>query len=157
MRELYEYRTRLIERLIAAASEFRSGCLAVKDAFMPLEEGGWNVHQVAAHTRDVNGLVYGRRARRTAVEDNPEFPGFDGGKYMAEHYSAGEPLPEIVDGLVKDVENLAEMLRDLPPEAWARGSRHAMLGRGITLQTWVEKDLAHLEEHLAALRKVTKV
>lgn len=153
MRELREYRTNLIHRLVESAHEFRDECLAAKDAFVPLEPGGWNIHQIAVHTRDVNRLVYGARARRTAAEDNPEFQNFDGEAYMAAHYSAGEPLEEIVDGLAGEVESLAGMLRELLPEAWARQSSHAMLGRGLTLQSWVEKDLAHIREHLESIRK----
>jgi uncharacterized damage-inducible protein DinB len=152
MRELLEYRTSLIDRLVDAAHEFHTECLAAEDTHAPLAAGGWNIHQLAAHVRDVDQLAYGLRARRTAVEDNPEFQNFDGDAYMAEHYSASEPLNEILDGLVKHVESLAEMLRILPSEAWARESRHAMLGKGFTLQSWVEKDLAHIMEHLQSIK-----
>jgi hypothetical protein len=152
MRELREYRTALIGRLVDMAQEFRVACLAARDAFAPLEPGGWSIHQIAVHTRDVDRLVYGARVRRTAAEENPEFENFDGEAYMAEHYTAGEPLGEILDELVKNVENLAELLGSLPAEAWARVSRHVMLGRGLTLQAWVEKDLAHMEEHLKEVR-----
>lgn len=153
MKELNEYRTKLLDRLVAAAREFREACLAVPDAFAPLDESGWNAHQVAAHTRDVNRLVYGLRARRTAEEENPEFPNFDGDAYMAENYNAQESLSELLDGLVTEVEALAGMLRELPAEAWSRQSRHATLGGGFTLQTWVERDLAHIEEHLGTVKK----
>lgn len=152
MRELKEYRTNLINRLVGAAHEFRAACLAVKDAYAPLEPGGWNIHQIAAHTRDVDKLVYGWRARKTAEETNPEFQNFDGEAYMAKHYIREEPLKNILDEFVGQVESLAEMLREMPPEMWARESSHVMLGRGITLQTWVEKDLAHIEEHLKTVR-----
>ena len=153
MKELMEYRAKLIERLIEAADEFRTMCLAVRDVFAPLEEGGWNVHQLAAHTRDVDQLVYGARARRTAGETNPEFQSFDGETYMAQHYSATEPLKDILDGLVENVDSLAHMLRELPVEAWSRESRHATLGHGFTLQTWVERDLAHIREHTDAVKQ----
>jgi hypothetical protein len=157
MKELIEYRTKLIARLVEAAHEFRAECLAVPDVTMPLENGGWTVHQIAAHARDVDRLVYGLRARRTAAEDNPDFQNFDGEEYMAEHYSKNEPLSKIVDDLVEQAEGLAGELRALPSEAWARLSSHVMLGQGLTLQTWVEKDLAHIEEHLQTLRKIKKV
>jgi hypothetical protein len=107
-------------------------------------------HQIAVHTRDVNELVYGMRARRTAEEENPEFQNFDGDAYMAEHYNPGEPLKELLDGFVANVEALAGMLRELPVEAWSRTSRHTTFGSGFTLQTWVERDLAHIQEHLKA-------
>ncbi len=152
MKELLEYREKLVMNLLAAAKNFRAECFAVKDASAPLEEGGWNTHQVAAHTRDVDQLVYGLRARRTATEDNPEFQSFDGDKYTAEHYNANEPLTEMLDGFVANVEALVALLRDLPAEAWARESRHATLGSGFTLQTWVERNLTHIEEHMTAVK-----
>jgi len=153
MKELKEYRAQLINRLTAAAKDFQAACLAVKDPFAPLEEGGWNVHQVAAHTRDVDKLVYGWRAQRTAREDNPEFQSFDGDAYTRDHYSANESLPEMLDGFIQNIEALVETLRALPPEAWSRVSRHAKLGNGLTLQSWVERDLAHIEEHLETVKK----
>jgi hypothetical protein len=70
---------------------------------------------------------------------------------MTAHYSASEPLNEIVDELVKNVEDLAQLLRNLPPQAWSRESRHVTLGRGFTLQIWVERDLAHIDEHLKTI------
>ena len=153
MEELLEYRTSLIDTLVQAAHEFRIECLAVKDMLAPLEENGWSVHQIAAHTRDIDKLVYGSRARRTAVEYDPEFQNFDGDAYMTERYSASEPLNEILDELVENVEGLAQMLRGLPAEAWSRQSRHVMLGHGFTLQAWVERDLAHIQEHLETVRQ----
>jgi hypothetical protein len=143
----------LIGKLAAAAKDFRAACLAVKDPHAPLEEGGWNVHQVAVHTRDVDKLVYGLRARRTALEDNPEFQNFDGDAYMAGHYDVDESLDAMLNGLVESVESLAENLRSLPTEAWSRESRHATLGSGFTLQTWVERNLAHIQEHLETVQK----
>lgn len=153
MKELNEYRTHLIDKLTAAAKDFQAACLTVKDPFASLDEGGWNVHQLAAHTRDVDKLVYGMRAQKTAQEDNPEFQNFDGDAYTREHYSADESLPALLDEFVQNIETLAGILRALPPEAWSRVSRHAKLGNGFTLQTWVERALAHIEEHLETVQK----
>jgi hypothetical protein len=44
------------------------------------------------------------------------------------------------------------ILGRLPAEAWSRESRHATFGGGFTLQTWVERDLAHIEEHLKVVQ-----
>ena len=153
MKELNEYRARLLQKLVSITKEFRNTCLAVKDPSAPLDKGGWNVHQIATHARDVNKLVYGMRAQRTAQEDNPEFQNFDGDAYMTAHYDANEPLNELLDGFVASVEALAKFLGELPVESWSRESRHATFGGGFTLQTWVERDLAHIEEHLKAVRK----
>jgi DinB family protein len=153
MKELTEYHMLLLNKLITTAKDFQTACLAVKDPFAPLEEGSWNVHQVAAHTRDVNQFVYGLRAQRTATEDNPEFESFDGDAYTRDHYSANESLQTILAGFVQNVEALVVVLRALPPEGWSRVSRHVKLGSGFTLQSWVERDLAHIEEHLETVQK----
>lgn len=153
MKELDEYRRSLVNRFLRVTDEFCNACLAVQDTYAPLLDGSWNVHQLAVHVRDVDKLVYGARARRTANEDNPEFQNFDGEAYMAEHYSASEPLDQILDELRGNAESLASLLRQLPPEAWSRESRHATFGKGFTLQTWVERDLAHIVEHLEVIQK----
>ncbi len=152
MEELIHYRRQLLDRLIVEAGEFRRACLAVKDPLASVQ-GGWNVHQLAAHTRDVDREVYGLRSRRTIREENPEFQNFDGDRYMAEHYHPGEPLQSILDELVAGVEGLVAELRNLPAEAWKRESRHATQGSGLTLQLWVERDLGHIREHLATVKK----
>ena len=152
MKELIEYRKSLINKLVNSANEFRAECLKTNDPFAPLTSAGWNVHQIAVHIRDVDKLVYGVRARRTAVESNPEFTSFDGDAYMTEHYSAEEPLDQLLDGFVDNIAALAQMLRELPNESWSRESRHATLGHGFTLQSWVERNLAHIEEHLESVK-----
>lgn len=155
MKELIEYRKHLVNKLEAVTKEFRDACLSVTDPFAPLGEDGWNVHQIAAHTRDVNDLVYGLRAKRTAQEDDPEFQNFDGTAYMTANYDKNESLDELLDGFVKNVETLADLLKTLPAEAWSRESRHVTFGGGFTLQTWVERDLTHIEEHLKNIKEHT--
>ena len=66
MKELLEYRKQLVARLVSASEEFRDACLAVNDPFAPMQDG-WNTHQIAAHTRVVDKLVYGLRAQQTAT------------------------------------------------------------------------------------------
>ena len=153
MKELQEYRKQLMDNLEASAKEFRAVCLAVKNPYSPIEEGGWNVYQLAAHTRDVDKLVYGMRVRHTLEEDNPQFDNFDGDAYMAEHYDAQENLGSLLDGFVLSVSSLVNTLRSLPGGAWRRESRHLIQGSGLTLQTWVERDLGHIKEHLESVKK----
>jgi hypothetical protein len=153
MKELEEYRKSLMEKLEDAAKAFRTECLTAQDPYASLQKENWNIHQIAVHTRDVDKLIYGLRARRTALEDNPEFPNFNGEAYMAEHYNAKEPLNELLNDFVENVQALIELLRALPAKAWSRVSSHSKLGSGLTLQSWVEKDLAHIEEHLETVRK----
>jgi hypothetical protein len=153
MKELIEYRVKLVARLGEVAQEFRATCKAVNDPFAKVE-GEWTLHQIAWHTRDVEKLVYGARIVQTLNEDNPEFKNFDADEWMAAHYNQKESLTEILDEFIKNVEDLCKTLRDLPQEAWSRESKHDALGNGLTLQLWVERSMAHIVEHLQAVKNV---
>ena len=150
--ELLSYRSQLIERLGSTAKEFSEACLAVSDPYAPVEADGWNAHQLAAHARDVQIHVYGARARRTVNEEKPVFPNFDGDAWNAEHYQAGEPIGKIVDEFLADVRKIIPWLEELPLSAWSRPAATRCMER-FTMQTWVERMLAHIEEHLATLQK----
>ena len=153
MKELLEYRVKMIVRLDEAAREFRIACEAVSDPLAKVE-GGWTLHQIASHIRDTEKLVYSSRIYRTLNEDNPEFKNFDADEWMTAHYDQQEPLTHILDEFIKNVDELCKTLRDLPQEAWSRQSRHETMGGGLALQLWVERSLAHIEEHLQAVKKV---
>lgn len=153
MNQLLEYRLKLVGQLESAAEEFRQACMKVDEPFKALDEGSWNAHQVAAHTRDVEERVYGLRIRRTVEEDQPVFQNFDGDAWMAENYNPDEPLASILDELSASVKKTVSLLRELPPEAWSRESGHEIYGDGFTLQTWVERGLAHIREHADALKE----
>lgn len=148
MEQLLEYRQHLLERYEEAAREFREAVETVDSPKVPREADGWNVHQIAAHTRDVERMIYGLRVRRSLEEENPLFENFDGDAWMAEHYNTDEPLASILDELADSVRTNVARLKRLPPEAWTRPSRHETYGGGFTVQTWVERGLAHIEEHL---------
>jgi hypothetical protein len=153
MKELFEYRQKMIQRLGKAVQEFCDACRAVSDPFTKIEDG-WNVHQIASHTRDVDKLVYGARIERTLKEDNPEFKNFDADEWMAAYYNPQEPLGKILDEFANHVDDLRKMLEGQPQEVWSRESRHPELGGGLTLQLWVERSLAHIEEHLSAVKRL---
>jgi hypothetical protein len=150
MKELLEYRVFLVNRLRQAAAEF---C----EAFETLDpatklSGEWTIHQIAAHIRDLNRLVYDARARRTIEDENPLFENFDPEAWMLSHYEPDEPMKKILDEFKTSVNDLCEMLSVLPVEAWSRESRHEIIGDRLTLQLWVERGLAHIEDHLAEIK-----
>lgn len=150
--ELHDYRKRLIDQIGLSADAFCAACRAVAEPFEPVEVGGWNTHQIAAHVRDVDAQVYGMRIRRSAAEDNPLFPNFDQDVWIAGHYHPEEPLETILGELSTSITSLVDMLRALPDPAWSRPSRHETNG-DFVLQTWVERALAHLKEHLETAEK----
>ena len=152
MKELLEYREKMITRLADAAQEFCSACRAFDDPFTKVE-GEWTAHQIASHTRDVDKMIYGARIRQTLNEENPEFKSFDADAWMAEHYKKDEPLENILSDFSANMDDLCTILQSMPRTAWSRESRHETMGGGLTLQLWVERSLAHIEEHLLALKK----
>lgn len=152
MKELLEYREKLVARMLEAAEEFRAACQSYKEPFTKVE-GEWTVHQIASHTRDVDKFVYGERIRRTLNEHNPEFEGFDADAWMAEHYDKDEPLENILNDLSASTTDLVNILKTMPIEGWSRVGTHKESGSGKTLQLWVERNLRHVEEHLKTVKK----
>jgi len=151
--ELHDYRQRLIDEIAVSAKTFCAACRAVAEPFEPVEAGGWNTHQIAAHVRDVDAHAYGMRIRRSVAEDNPLFPNFDQEAWWAAgHYHPEEPLESILGEITTSITSLVQMLRSLPDPAWSRPSRHETNG-DFVMQTWVERALAHLKEHLETVRK----
>ncbi|MBL8102963.1 MAG: DinB family protein [Anaerolineales bacterium] len=155
MKELLEYREKLIARIEEAAQEFCAACESFGDPFS-IVEGEWTVHQIASHTRDVDKMVYGERIRRALNEENPEFKSFDADAWMAANYSRDEPLAKIVNDFETSIQSLCKSLQSMPREAWSRESRHETMGGELTLQLWVERNLAHIEEHLLTLKNAQK-
>lgn len=152
MKELLEYRIKMIERLGKAAQEFRLACEAIDDPYEKME-GEWTLHQLASHTRDVDKFVYGVRIRRTIAENNPEFTSFDADEWMSKNYNKEESLAGILAEFTASIEEVCGSLSEQPQEAWSRESRHETMGEGLALQLWVERSLAHIEEHLLTLKK----
>ena len=151
MKELIEYREKMIARLGQAAQEFCDACKVFGDPFTKVE-GEWTLHQIASHTRDVEKLVYGERIHQTLNVDNPVFKSFDADTWMETHYNKDEPLADILSEFASNVERLCKTLKELPQPAWSRESRHDTMGGELTMQLWVERSLAHIEEHLQTIK-----
>lgn len=152
MKELMEYRVKLVDRLREAAGEFCEAGQSIPDPDR-IVEGEWTIHQIISHTRDVEKNVYGMRIRRTLNEENPTFKNFEADDWMKVEYRKDEPLTAILGEFSASVEELCQMLGTLPTEAWSRLSRHESLSGDLPMQLWVERSLAHIEEHLATLKK----
>ncbi|MDO9129261.1 MAG: DinB family protein [Anaerolineales bacterium] len=156
MEKLLEYRQRFLDKLSAAPDELRAAMPRIRDPHAPLEEGGWNLHQVLVHMRDVNAQVYPPRLYRILDEENPTFENFDGEAWMAAHYDPNEPLEAILAEFARQCADAADRLRSLPAEAWNRPGTHPAYGTH-TLGWWAERMLAHIEEHLTQLSRAKSV
>ncbi len=152
MKELTEYREKLLARLRDAAAEFGEECAAIQDPFETLESP-WTAHRVAFFLRGVLRDVYGIRARRTWEEDNPLFENFDSDSWIVQTYNRDESLEKILGEFSASVNHLCGFLNAMPTEGWSRLSRHAALGKALTLQIWVERGLAHIESSIKKIRR----
>src|SRR5688572_11049990 len=135
MKELTDYRRKLVERLAEAANEFYDACEEGDPS--RLVEGDWTLHQVAFHVRDIDRAVHNARVRHTLQEETPLFEGIDPDEWMARNYNGDEPLKNNLDEFKSNVDDVCTLLNEMPDEAWARESRHETLGHGMTLQLWV--------------------
>ena len=151
MKELIEYREKLLARLREATRELCDACRSYSNPFA-LVDGEWTAHQIAFHVRDINREVYSLRIRRTLNEDNPEFKNFSPEEWMKDHYNQGEPLEKILDEFSASVNEVCDILSAMPQKDWSRLSRHEALGKELTLQLWTERGLAHIEDHLKTMK-----
>ena len=149
--ELYEYRAQLLARMLAATREFCTLCRSSEDPHKALSTDGWNTHQTAAHVRDVDKQVYGKRLRRAVSENHPVFQNFDGDAWLQEHYSASEPLEKILEEFETSIHALVGWLASLAPADWSRLTRHEVYGE-FAMQSWAERGLAHIEDHILAIK-----
>lgn len=156
MKELMEYREKLLVRLVEATDEFCAVCRSFTD-LSAKADGEWSVHQIASHVRDINREVYGMRIRRTLNEENPLFKNFDPEAWMATKYDRDEAMEKILNEFSTNIHELHGLLVNLPQEGWSRLSQHEALGKELTLQLWTERCLAHIGEHLAALKNAQNV
>ena len=151
-KSVVEYRTRLLEKLLKSSDAFCAACRSVKDPRKPVDANGWNVHQLAAHVRDVEAQSYGLRVRRTLDEAEPLFPKFHADQWTIAHYDPDEPLEKILDEFSGNIHAIVADLKTRPDSVWSRLGRHEIQGYR-TLQIWVERSLEHVREHLETVRK----
>lgn len=112
----------------------------------PLKPGEWSPHRVLFHLRAAEAEAYAPRLRWILEHDQPELPDFDEGAWMAEHYDPQEPVQAILQTWQQIRRESARRLDGIPAKAWSRTGRHIYWGER-TLQWWVERSLAHADEH----------
>ena len=156
MKELMEYREKLLARLGAAGDEFCEACRSFADPFANVD-GEWTVHQIAFHVGGIHREVYGARVLRTFHEENPMIKNFEPEEWMAASYTRDEPLEKILNEFSTSIQAICVLLGNAPQSSWSRLSQHEALGNELTLQLWAERGLAHIEEHLVSLKKAQNI
>jgi len=145
---LDEYRRELVERYRRQPAAYRERLKALDEAALhsPIKPGEWSAHQVIFHVSAVDEQAYGPRLLRILREDRPELEDFDSDRWMADHYGPGEPSQVILDRWQSARQAYADEVAAAPREAWSRTGRQPYWGER-TLQWWVERAVAHAEEH----------
>ena len=148
--ELLEtYRRGLLDTYQAQVDGLRQALQSrAGDEHHPLEPGGWSPHQVAWHVRAVETQAYLPRLERLLTEDHATLQDFDGEGWMARHYTPDEAWERIVDELQTARRMMRRRLEISPDGVWSRVGRHSYWG-SRTLMWWVERSIAHLDEHIA--------
>ncbi len=154
MNELLDYRRQLLDRWQAVVDDIRQVLAQFPDDRLhhPLTGETWTPHQIAAHLRDVEAQAMWPRLERILHQDAPTLENFDEQAWMRQRYRPEEPLEDILAEYAALRARQIALLRDISLADWSRTGRHPWWG-SRTLQWWVERSLAHAEEHLAQLQR----
>lgn len=152
MQELLDYRQALLERFGGVVEDLQAAARRLEEGqFRSALEASRSAHPVIAHLLDVERQAYWLRMERILSEDCPQLPVFDAEAWARERYQPTEPLELILEEYAQLRRSELERLQFMPPGGWSRQGRHPAYGLR-TLQWWVEKSLAHSEEHLRSLQ-----
>ena len=114
--------------------------------------GKWSIRQIVAHLADAE-MVGAHRFRQIAAEDNPTIVAFDQNLWAANlDYSRRKPKQSLETFRRIRAENY-ELLKDLPPAAFARVGNHTERGR-VTLSEMLDGYAAHAESHARQLQQI---
>jgi uncharacterized damage-inducible protein DinB len=143
-----DYRRRLLDRYRGQVEAFAGHLASLDDraARAPIQAGEWSAHQVLFHTYSVDEQAYGPRLRRILREDRPALEDYDGDRWMAERYDPDEPTSALLERWRTVRQRYAAEVAEAPPEAWGRTGLQPFWGER-TLQWWVERAVAHADEH----------
>ena len=145
---LKAYRGRLLARYRDQVEGFAAHLARLDDAAarLPIKPGEWSAHQVLFHVCATDELAYGPRLRRILLEDRPALEDFASEAWFAGHYDAGEPARAILERWRSVRQTYAAEVEAAPRQAWSRTGRQSYWGER-TLQWWVERAVAHADEH----------
>ncbi len=118
------------------------------------KEGEWSLHQALSHLRDTDVQVFLYRAQRILKEQEPpKVASFNQEEWNDAHYSAKEPIANILGEFRTARRKLVKLLRNTSDRDWTRHAIHPEYGNipleYITLHTY-NHTLEHLQQLLDA-------
>jgi hypothetical protein len=112
----------------------------------------WSVRQIVCHLADAEAVTV-MRLRQVIAENEPTLIAWDQNAWAANlDYQKRKPSQALEVMRTLRAENY-ELLKDLPPEAYARAGRHTERGR-LTLLDMLRGAAQHAESHAAQIREV---
>jgi uncharacterized damage-inducible protein DinB len=142
------YRRRLLDRYRGQVDEYARHLAALDDQAVrtPIKPGEWSAHQLLFHVSSVDEQAYGPRLRRILRESQPLLDDFDQDRWMATRYDPAEPAGAMLERWRATRQAYAAEAEAAPRDAWQRTGRQVFWGER-TLQWWVERAVAHAEDH----------
>jgi len=90
--------------------------------------GEWSLTQIVCHLRDIDREVHTPRIDLILSADSPFLPGVDTDPWAEERGYAGQSGPGALAALTEHRIRTLHRIESLPPKAWERPARHALLG-----------------------------
>ncbi len=145
---LDDYRRRLLERFRLQPETYREHVrrLDREGVRAPIKPGEWSAHQVIFHVRAADEQAYGPRLMRILREERPQMEDYDEVAWMKDQYDPDEPAEAVLERWQAARRGWADILAAAPAEAWSRSGLHPFYGER-TLQWWLERAVAHGEDH----------
>lgn len=145
--------TQLIDRMQDSATQIADAVkqLSAEQLNRVPKEGEWSLHQALAHLRDTDAQAFLYRTARILKEQEPPavLP-FDQDEYSREHYSADEPIENIVREFRTARRKLVKLLRGTRDGDWKKYAVHPEYGN-ISLEYIALHAYNHTLEHLQQL------
>ncbi len=88
----------------------------------------WSLTEILCHLRDIDAEVHRPRMEMILSSDYPFLPAIDTNPWASERRYADQSGPGALTALVEGRKRTLQLLESLPPEAWERRARHALLG-----------------------------
>lgn len=148
-------RAQLIDRIESSGQDYLwyLDQLSEEEIHVPPAPNEWSVHQIAAHMRDTERLVFLHRVERMLDEEHPAVENFDQEMWHREHYVTAEPLRKIKSEFRTARRKLARLLRSASKMDWENWAVHPEYGK-ISLDWLLEHNYLHTLEHLAQIARM---
>ncbi|CAN5242176.1 DinB family protein [soil metagenome] len=111
--------------------------------------GKWSILEVIGHLAD-SDQIWAHRIKRVIAEELPLLIGYDETKFAASLGYHQLDLNEVLDLSERTRRQLAQIIRNLKPEALLREGIHSERGK-VNLREMLEIEIEHFEHHLRFL------